>query len=404
MRAACLLAVPFLCLASLRAQTIISGSGAGGEVHLFNSDLQVLEMGEPRNDLPCTVVPDKPQLGFDMRFHAGYEVSVPLNDLAGSDNLLTILFRVSAEGKKDKPRYFTERVRVPFIDEDSKGDATLQGVFDTGPGKYKIAWLMRDRSERVCASDWDADAVPAPKDEALVYTLREGQIEQAASDQFREEPPVHRSLGEALNVKVLMNFAPQSALSSTLQPVDTSALVSILRTISREPKIGRFSLTAFNLQTQKVLYRQEGADRIDFPALGEALNSIKLGTVGVSQLADKHGDTDFLTNLIRQEAGSPAQHPDALVFAGPKVMLDENISPDSLKQLGELSFPVFYMNYNRNPQAVPWRDSIGRAVKFFRGYEYTISRPRDLFFAVNEMVSHIIKSRNEKVVSAISSH
>jgi hypothetical protein len=189
-----------------------------------------------------------------------------------------------------------------------------------------------------------------------------------------------------------------------MQPVDTNALVSILRTISREPKIGRFSVTAFNLQQQKILYRQEGTDRIDFPALGEALNSVKLGTVGVQQLAEKHGDTQFLTNLIQEEAGSAAQHPDALVFAGPKVMLDENVALDSLKQVGELSFPVFYMNYNRNPQAVPWRDAIGRAVKFFRGYEYTISKPRDLFFAVNEMVSHIVKSRNERVVSAISSH
>lgn len=404
MRAIVLVAAPLLCWTGLRGQTLISGNGPGGEVHLFNSDLAVLEMGEPRTDLPCTVVPDKPEVGFDMRFHAGYEVSLPLRELAGSDNLLTILFRVSVEGSKEKPHYFTQRVRVPFIDDDSKGDATLQGAFDVGPGSYKVAWLMRDRSERVCSSYWDSVAVPAPKDEAMVYTLREGEIAQAASDQFQEEPPVHRSVAEALNVKVLINFAPQNSLSSTLQPVDTSALVSILRTISREPKFSRFSVTAFNLQQQKVLYRQEGADRINFPALGEALSSVKLGTVGINQLAVKHGDIDFLTNLIRQEAGSGAQHPDALVFAGPKVMLEENIAPDSLKQLGDLGFPVFYMNYNRNPQAVPWRDAIGRAVKFFRGYEYTITKPRDLFFAVNEMVSHIVKSRNERVVSAISSH
>lgn len=389
---------------SASAQTIIFGSGPRGEVHLVNSDLSVLEMGDSRTDLPCTVTPDKPELGFDMRFHAGYDVSVPLRELAGSDNLLTILFRVTSEDGKDQPHYFTQRVRVPFIEDDSRGDATLQGEFDVGPGKYKVAWLMRDRSERVCSSYWDSEAVPAPKDQDITYTLRDGEIAEASLDQFQEEPPVHRSAVEALNVKVLINFAPQNSLSSRMQPVDTNALVSILRTISREPKIGRFSVTAFNLQQQKILYRQEGTDRIDFPALGEALNSVKLGTVGVRQLAEKHGDTQFLTNLIREEAGNSAQHPDALVFAGPKVMLDENIAPDSLKQVGDLSFPVFYMNYSRNPQAVPWRDAIGRAVKFFRGYEYTISKPRDLFFAVNEMVTHIVKSRNERVVSAISSH
>ncbi len=54
-----------------------------------------LRRGEPRQDLPCSVISIKPVLGFDLRFHSGYEVSVPLKELAGSENMLTILFRVS---------------------------------------------------------------------------------------------------------------------------------------------------------------------------------------------------------------------------------------------------------------------------------------------------------------------
>jgi len=74
-----------------------------------------------------------------------------------------------------------------------------------------------------------------------------------------------------------VNFAPQNSLSASLQPLDTSALVSILRSIFREPRIGKFSIIAFNMQEQRVVYRQDGADRIDFPALGEALTSLNLG-------------------------------------------------------------------------------------------------------------------------------
>ena len=48
---------------------------------------------------------------------------------------------------------------------------------------------------------------------------------------------------------------------------------------------------------QRVLYRQQSSERIDFPALGQALQSIKLGTVDLKRLAQKHGDTDFLTDL-----------------------------------------------------------------------------------------------------------
>jgi len=61
--------------------------------------------------------------------------------------------------------------------------------------------------------------------------------------------------------------------------------------------------------------------------------------------------------------------------------------------VGEVDYPVFYMNYSLEPQKTPWRDAIGHAVKFFKGTEYTISRPRDLWFAVSEMVSRIVKSK-----------
>jgi hypothetical protein len=80
-----------------------------------------------------------------------------------------------------------------------------------------------------------------------------------------------------------------------------------------------------------------------------------------------------------------------VIIAGPKVMTDTAIQQDSLKQMGDLKFPVFYMNYNLNPQANPWRDAIGNAVKALKGTEFTISRPRDLFFAWSEIIGRIVK-------------
>jgi hypothetical protein len=52
------------------------------------------------------------------------------------------------------------------------------------------------------------------------------------------------------------------------------------------------------------------------------------------------------------------------------------------------------MNYNLYPQVNPWRDAIGSAVKYFKGVEFTISRPRDLFFAWTEIMSRIVKSNS----------
>ena len=388
------------------AQTTISGSGPNGGVIMHNSDLAVLEAGEVRKDIPCTVSPVKPELGFDLKFHAGYDVTVPMTDLAGRENLLSILFRVTPENRKDQPTYLIQHVRVPLLEEDIKGDAFLQGVFDLGEGNYHIDWLMRDRADRVCADSWDIEAAIAPKDKGIALVVVPGTVQRSDAGQFNEEPPVQRALGEQpLNVKVLINFAPQNSLSAALQPVDTTALVSILRGISREPRIGKFSITAFNMQEGRIVYRQSDADRIDFPALGKALDSLNLGTVDLKRLSEKHGDTNFLADLIQKEvSGTGDQHPDAVIFAGPKVMLDANVPQESLRQVGGVDFPVFYMNYNLYPQAVPWKDAISHTVKYFRGIEYTISRPRDLWFAVSDLVTRVVKSRNGKRSAAISTH
>jgi hypothetical protein len=389
---------------TLLAQVALTGSGPTGAVRIFYTDQAILEAGETRKDLPCTVNPSKPILGFDLRYHSGYEVSIPLKDLAGSENLLTILFRVVDAEHKEEPLYFTQKIRVPVIEEDAKGDAYLQGGFDVGEGSYHVDWLMRDRSERICSSSWDVEAVLPVKDKQISLALPAGTIRQADREQFKEEPPVVRVQDEPpLNVKVMINFAPQNSQSATLQPLDTAALVSILRTIARDPHIGRFTIVAFNLQEQKVVYRAENTERIDFPALGEALNSLNLGTIDLRRLSQKHGDTDFLAGLIQKEVTASESAVDAVVFAGPKAILDENVPQDSLREVGNVNYPIFYMNYNLYPQQIPWNDAIGKAVKFFKGYEYTISKPRDLWYAVSEMVSRITKSRAGRRAGALSS-
>jgi len=375
------------------AQVLMPGSSPGGGVRLFNSDAAILEAGESRKDVPCTVTPVKPMLGFDLKFHAGYEVSVPLKELAGSDNHLTMVFRVYPEHKPEESAYFSQRWNVPAIDDDAGGNAQLAGTFDVGEGKYHVDWLMRDRSERICAHSWDAEAVLPQKDKQMALDIPAGSVQPAETEPFKQEPPVQRGPNDPLNIKVMVNFAPQDSLSATLQPVDTNALLSILRSIAREPRIGKFSIVAFNMQEQRVIYRQESAAQIDFPAMGQALRSLNLGTVDVKRLGQKHGDTDFLANFLAQEVVDSKDQPDAIIIAGPKVATESSLPQEAFRQAGELKFPVFYMNYNLNPTVNPWRDAIGLAVKTLKGAEFTISRPRDLFFAWTDIIGRIVKSK-----------
>ena len=378
-------------------QNLMSGAGSGGTVQLLSSDAAVLETEDIKKDLPCTVTSIKPLLGFDLRFHSGYDITLPLHEIAGNGNQLTIVFKVISDTAKDTPVYFSQRYNVPEIEEDARGDAYLQGGFDVGEGNYHVMWMMRDRMERVCSSSWDINAALVQKDQGIKMAIASHAIEASDVQFFKEEPPVERvTTGDPLKVKVLINFAPQQSAAAAMQPIDTSALVSILRNISREPRICKFSVVAFNMNDQRVVYRKDNADRIDFPELGKALASLKLGMVDYKKLSDKHSETDFLTKLIQDELGHNSA--DAVIFAGPKVLLDQDLPPDSFKDITSISYPVFYMNYILTPQQYPWRDSIGTVVKKLRGYEYTISRPRDLWAAWSDIMGHIVKL---KLVSAV---
>src|SRR5690606_24794332 len=103
-------------------------------------------------------------------------------------------------------------------------------------------------------------------------------------------------------------------------------------------------------------------------------------------LSKENSETEFLKNLILAEMDTSFDEdnrPDAIIFAGPKHLLEERIRDEELEVLVErVDFPVFYLNYNLIPQRVPWRDAIGRAIRVFDGTEYTVTRPSDLYFAI----------------------
>ncbi len=389
---------------SASAQILLKPTQPGEPVLLMPSDATILDAGQDRTDLPCKVTQRKPELGFDLRFHAGFDVSVPLPELVGEGELLTVIFRVTPTAAGDKTANFVQHFTVPPIDDDVKGDATLQGAIDLGEGQYHVDWLMRDKEERVCSSSWEVDASLSPKDRPIPLFLSRNRVEQAQPEPFFNEPSSvpPRSKEDNLNVKLLVNFAPQNSVSAALQRSDTDALVSILKAIERDPRVASVSLVAFNMNEGKVLYRQEAAGQIDFPALGRALHQMKLGTVNIQKLSQKHSETDFLENLITTEV-TPATHTDAVIFAGPKAMLDANVPQEDLRRIGDIECPVFYMNYTLDPQATPWKDSISHAIRSFKGTEYTISHPRDLWFSTVEMFGRIVRQKRERALSALTS-
>jgi hypothetical protein len=375
-------------------QALVPGLSIGGNIRPIPDDMAVLELQEPRRDLPCTVKPMKPSLGFDFVFHTGYQVVMPLREFAGSPGGLTIFFRVTPQEHNNETIYMSQRVEVklPSLNENSKGDGLVEGTFVLGEGDYHVDWLMRDQQSRICTSYWDLQAKLNDKEAPLKAWVRPTLVEPGEPLLFGEEPPVQRDAeGGQLKVEIIVNFVPRKESRTALDEKDLQGVVGILRRIARDPHIGEFSLVAGSFETQQILYRQENATRIDFPALGDALKSLRLGIVDAKGLGMKNRPSQFVTDLVAEQ--SKKQMVDALIFIGPKPDVGLEINRDFRGTIGAFDGPMFYFNYNANPIANPWRDLIGNAVKQRKGVEYSITYPKDLFFAWSDLLSRIL-SRN----------
>lgn len=379
------LTLALMVAATAHGQSVMEGSGPGSPPYLLPMDSAILEGREIRKDLPCSVTPISPELGFDLGFHSGYEVAVPVRELAGTGNRLTAIFRVTPGTGVGKAVYFLQKWPVPRIGEDARGTALLRGEFVLGGGTYRIDWLMRDSDERFCTSHWQILAEPRGKDRHVELRLPAGTARAEAPDPFSDEPVVTRAGGRLLNVAVLLHIAPQTAGAVALRASETTAPLAIVRSIAREPRIGTYSITVFNLEQSKILYRADDTPAIDFPALGQAIKQLHLGTVEVQQLIDKDNRAQFLSSVVAGQISN--NRPDALIFVGPKRFADSFALSRSLKELGEPRCPVFYLNYDANPVTNPWQDLIGSVVKLWKGKEYTISKPRDLSTAWAEVMS-----------------
>jgi hypothetical protein len=289
--------------------------------------------------------------------------------------------------------YLTNRLAVPDFLSGAKGQGLLAGGFDLGLGRYQVDWLMRDGGGRVCSSHWKLEArlgggqdLPLTLAPNMVTGREEGPSADERAFEGGATPPLH--------VKVLLNLSPARPQESILKPQDAAVLLSILRGITRGPSVSRFSVVAFNLQAQKIIYREECAGKIDFAALSKAAQLPSAGTVNYRLLRDSQSETHFLTTLLTDHLGTQTSPLDAVIIIGRKVTLEKKMSVDQLKTGGRAPYPIFYLNYSPNPFDEPFADAIGSALKAYKGaLAYNIVLPRDLGVALRDMLLRIRKRR-----------
>ncbi len=365
------------------AQELFEGLG-NGSTRLLMTDESVLDDQTVRRDLTCSVAPQKPALGFDLKFHSGYTVTIPYRELS-SNSRVTVVFRVTPVDQPEQRVHFFQRVGTGVIPQEAKGEGGFSGSFNLGEGSYRVDWLLRDQAGRMCSQFWQVKAELPVKNREVAAALPPGAIERMESNPFVAEPPAPKQNNAALSpVKVLLNFAPGAPGATSFSDQDRAALLAILRNVARNPRIGDIALTVFNVEHRQVLYRQKEPGSIDFPKLGAALESFSAARIDMKALAE--ASTVFLRNLIEEETVDSYA---ALIFVGPPGDTGERPSSELLAAFKEVNCPLFYMNYNPAPQKQPWPDVIARTVQSFRGRRYSIEQPRDLLTAWPDIMARL---------------
>jgi hypothetical protein len=366
-----------LCSAAGFGQKILQRS-LPGPVALPPGQEALLVSEDERRDMECSIEWLKPTLGFDLVFHSGYRLRVPLRSLAGRDNILNILFRVSPGERNSTPVYFHDRIRVPTMDENAAGDVVLHGVFDLGLGNYRVDWLVHDRAERVCSAHAELTAALPKKDRLPSLVALPGQILEAQS-YIRELPLLNpQIIAGPLRISVVINFVGVDTEVGQVHTSDVGALIGILRMIVAEPAVGAISITAVDVVRREVLYRQRDSRQIDFARVIQGLTPARTMTVDIRDLEPGNGLRDFLGQTIADEIHE--SQPNAVILISPRVSdVGGGLRP-TFTRSDQSTCSIFYMALDVESANIS-PDPIAAAVKRSKGVEYAIRYPADLIRA-----------------------
>jgi hypothetical protein len=259
-----------------------------------------------------------------------------------------------------------------------------------------VDWLVRDRQGRYCSSHWQADARLAAGKRDLPRGLPPNAVAALAEGPRSSHAAPDNGGGDALHVKILLNVAPADTGRAALDPGEREVLESLLQNIGREPQFHSFTLVAFNIHTQKIVYRQENVSRIDTPSLMAAIEKSDVGTINYRSLLDPRGESKFIARVLTCELGSGMPQSDVILVAGPKASTEGKIRLEQWKETGEAAVPIFYFSYVADPVRNPFRDPIGSALKAYKTIsEFTIIRPRDMGVAISHLLSWVKTRRSD---------
>jgi hypothetical protein len=323
----------------------------------------------------CEVHPLRPQLNYGFYFVSGYVGHLPLKRYGGEGHRFAVLTRVTSQDHEHPPVYLSQFFRTPRLPGKTHSNLELDGAFFTGPGRYKVEWLVVDREGGLCRTDWQIDAKSPHADEEMTVSLPPGVVTPVRYGRWSGPS------GGSLRITILLHVAPFSPRRLKLRPYDqTMLLSSVLAVLDRMP-VAQVKLIAFNLDQQQELFRSDDLDSKGWDDLVGAISKVNFLTVPVSVLLHRNGHLDVVRRLIEDELAA-AEPSDLVLFLGPTARQTEKLRFSTENDKPSFWYFEYKPNYQRGAE---FPDILSNTVRGLSGKVVRIYNPHDFFVAMNRM-------------------
>lgn len=352
---------------------------------LTGSPLILRGEDSPPGKIPCKVTVFGPRLDFELRFFVGFRITAPSAQLAGPSRLFALRVVITPLDLPDVRPSLLERNFTTGPIPPGNNEFQLRDSFATGPGRYKVQWILVDSKGPSCFVEREIRAALRKRDSELPLRVQPGEVVDSRLRLFRPERAlVGESPKAPLRIKVFLNLdVPTHRSRTRIRMWELMPRFAALRALSRHPRIGSLAMVAYSVEEQAVVTRHGLQDSFDYRALRTNMDDLEPGFVSIDQL-QRDSDLAFFNEMLVPELpGDEAV--DAYIFLGPDVFARKNRERELLESIGQLPEPVFFLADGR----APWKGLVGKAVSFFQGKTFRFYDPSQMAESVEKVAREL---------------
>lgn len=289
-------------------------------------------------------------LGFDLRYHAGFYVRFPMAEMPEGGRLEA---RIRVTPKNRTPVLLDEYFDIPAVSQalstlpqPARGPivASIGGNFVTGPGRYTVELLLLSPDKRMFFKQW---AVKTEPSSGFVGLMKPNTVDEVLPTGWDGKLNPN-----GIRLTLMLNATATSASQAKLW--DYHFLLTMVKTILEQVPCRSVRIVTFNLDQQVELLRRNDFTSDGWDELAAALKGAQLSTIDYHALGLGR-EPEFLTHLVENEISAPS---DAVVLVG-RLTHFLGKTPTQIKPLLSSGTPkLYYFRYDGHEYSRTYADPI----------------------------------------------